>query len=76
MVSVGYLIDNPGSPAGLKSFVNRRVIPPAIDAAGAVESALYELGEVVRARPAAGLLMAAALGLVVGAAVFRRAPSL
>jgi hypothetical protein len=70
MVSVGYMIDNPGPPTGLKSFINQHVIPPAIDAAGAVECAAYELGERVRAQPAMALLTAGALGLVVGATVF------
>ncbi len=72
MVSVGYMIDNPGPPRGLNSFINRRVIPPAIDAAGAVESAIYELGEHVRAKPNTSMVAAAALGLAAGAFVFRR----
>jgi LPXTG-motif cell wall-anchored protein len=72
MVSVGYLIDNPGPPSGLKSFVNQRLMPPAIDAAGAVESAVYELSEYVRAQPNTSLLAAGALGMVAGALVFRR----
>ncbi|MBW4023408.1 MAG: hypothetical protein HIU92_09765 [Proteobacteria bacterium] len=70
MVSVGYLIDNPGGPSAFMTFVNQRVIPPAVDGAGAVESAVYELGERVRARPASSLLTAGALGLVFGAAIF------
>ncbi len=72
MVEVGYLIDDPGPPSSLRRFINQRLVPPAIDAAGAVESAIYELGEQVRARPAACLAAAAALGLVAGLLVFRR----
>jgi hypothetical protein len=71
MVHVGYLIDNPGPPSALKRFLNQRLVPPAIDAAGAVESALYELGEQARARPAASLAVAGLLGLVAGTLVFR-----
>ena len=70
MVAVGYMIDDPGPPSPLKGFINRRLIPPAIDAAGAVESALSELSEQARARPAASLLTAGALGLVAGTLVF------
>jgi hypothetical protein len=70
MVSVGYMIDNPGPPSAFKRFVNQHVIPPAIDAAGAVETAAYELGEQVRAQPKTSLLAAGALGLVIGATVF------
>jgi hypothetical protein len=70
MVDVGYLIDKPGPPAGLRSFLNRRVVPPAIDAAGAVESAVHELREQVRAQPQTSLLAAGALGLVSGALIF------
>jgi len=73
MVTVGYMIDNPGPPAGLKRLINRRVVPPAIDAAGAVESALYELAEQARARPGMSLGVAGALGLMAGALVFRLA---
>ena len=50
MVSVGYMIDNPGPPGRLRTFVNQRVMPPAIDAAGTVESAVYALCDEVRAR--------------------------
>ena len=71
MVDVSYLIDKPAPPSGLRSFVNQHVIPAAIDAAGTVESAVYELGEQVRAQPATSLLAAGALGLVAGALVFR-----
>ena len=71
MVDVGYLINKPGPPAGLKSFVNQRLVPPAIDAAGAVECAVYELREQVRAQPTTSLLAAGALGLVSGALIFR-----
>lgn len=70
MVSVSYMIDKPGAPSELRTYVNQRVIPAAIDAAGAVESAVYELGEKVRAQPATTLLTAGALGLVLGAFVF------
>lgn len=70
MVSVGYMIGKPEAPSGLGSFVNRRVIPPAIDAASAVESAAYELGDRVRAQPVTALLTAGALGLVIGAMIF------
>jgi hypothetical protein len=70
MVDVGYLIDNPGPPSGLKSFVNQRVVPPAIDAAGAVESAFYELAEQVRERPATALMVAGALGFLAGTLIF------
>ncbi|WP_419758896.1 hypothetical protein [Acidisoma sp.] len=71
MVDVSYLLDKPPAPAGLRSFVNQHVVPPAIDIAAAVESAVYELGEQVRAQPAASILAAAALGLVAGTLVFR-----
>jgi ElaB/YqjD/DUF883 family membrane-anchored ribosome-binding protein len=71
MVEVSYLIDRPGPPSGLKSFINQRMVPPAIDAAGAVESAVYELGEQVRAQPVASLAVAAALGFVAGTLIFR-----
>jgi hypothetical protein len=70
MVSVGYLIDNPGPPSEFKRFINQHVIPPAIDAAGAVETAAYELAEQVRAQPKTYLLAAGALGLVLGATLF------
>jgi hypothetical protein len=73
MVSVGYLIDKPAAPSALRRFVNQRVIPQAIDAAGVVESAAYELGEQVRRRPGASLAVAALLGFAVGGAVFRAA---
>ena len=72
MVSVGYMIDNPGPPGRLRTFVNQRVMPPAIDAAGTVESAVYALCDEVRARPATSLLAAAALGFAAGALIFRR----
>jgi len=70
MVAVRYLIDNPGPPSGFKRFLNRRLVPPAIDAAGAVESAVYELAQQTRARPKASLLAAGALGLLAGKMVF------
>jgi hypothetical protein len=69
VVSVSDMIDDPGSPAGFRRFFNRRVVPPAIDAAGAVESAIHELSERVRAQPAASLLAAGALGFVAGTLV-------
>ena len=72
MVSVGYMIDNAGPPSPFRSFVNRRVVPSAIDAAGAVESAVYELSEHVRSEPKTSLLAAGALGLLAGALMFRR----
>lgn len=68
MVSIGYLIDKPAGPSPLMRFINTRLVPPAIDAAGAVESAVYEAGEAIRARPAPYLLAAGILGLVLGAA--------
>jgi hypothetical protein len=70
MVAVSYMIDNPGLPSGVRRFINQHVVPPAIDAAGLVESAVYELAEQTRARPATCLLTAAALGLVAGTLVF------
>jgi len=70
MVAVSYLIDKPGPPAGLRRLINQRLVPPAIDAAGFVESAAYELAEQARARPATSLLAAAALGLLAGRLVF------
>ena len=76
MVSIGYLIDNPGPPSALARFVNERVVPPAIDAAGAVESTVYEFGEQVRARPTSSLLAAGALGFLIGATIFCRPPPL
>ena len=70
MVAVSYLIDKPAPPSGLKSFINQHVVPPAIDAAGAVESAVYELGEQARAQPVTSLFVAGALGLLAGVLVF------
>jgi hypothetical protein len=70
MVSVGYMIGNPGPPSAFRHYVNRHVIPPAIDAAGAVETAVHELGERVRAQPKTCLLAAATLGLLFGATIF------
>jgi hypothetical protein len=70
MVEVGYMIDNPGPPSAIRAFLHRRLMPPAIDAAGAVESAVYELGERVREQPGKSLLAAGALGFVTGALVF------
>jgi hypothetical protein len=64
------MIDNPGPPSDVKRFINHYVIPPAIDAAGAVETAVYELGEQVRAQPKTCLLAAGALGFLFGATVF------
>ena len=72
MVSVGYMIDNPGPPSPLRTFVNHRLMPPAIDAAGALESAVYELRERVRAQPIASLLAMGALGLLAGSLILRR----
>jgi hypothetical protein len=72
MVSVGYRIDDPAPSKSVRTFVNRHVVPPAIDAAGAVESAIYEVGEQARAQPAVSLLVAGALGFVAGALIFRR----
>jgi ElaB/YqjD/DUF883 family membrane-anchored ribosome-binding protein len=72
MTSVGDMIDNARLPSPLKRFVNRRMVPAAIDAAGAVESAVYELSEHVRDEPKASLLAAGALGFVAGALMFRR----
>ncbi len=72
MLSVGYMIDNPGPPSRVRRFVHQRVVPPAIDAAGAVESAVYELGEQVRAQPAMSLMAAGALGLLAGALIVGR----
>ena len=72
MVDVGYLIDRRSPPSGFMSFLNQRIVPAAIDAAGAVEAAVYELGEQVRARPATSLLAAGALGLLAGALLFGR----
>jgi hypothetical protein len=72
MASVGYTIDDPAPPTSFRTFVNRHVVPPAIDAAGLVESALYELGAQARAQPAMTLLAAGALGLVAGTLIFRR----
>jgi hypothetical protein len=69
MVAVGYMIDKPGPPSGLRRFIHQRVVPPAIDAAGSVESAIHELAEQTRARPGTSLLAAAALGLVAGTLV-------
>jgi len=68
MVSIGYLIDKPDGPSPLLHFINTRIVPSAIDAAGAVESAVYEAGEKIRAQPAPYLLAAGILGLVLGAA--------
>jgi hypothetical protein len=70
MVAVGYMIDNPGPPSAIRAFLHQRLTPPAIDAAGAIESAVYELGEWTREQPAKSLLAAGALGFVTGALVF------
>ena len=70
MVAAGYMIDNPGPPSAVRAFLHQRVTPPAIDAAAALESAVYELGERVRAQPAKSLLAAGALGFMTGALVF------
>jgi ribose/xylose/arabinose/galactoside ABC-type transport system permease subunit len=72
-VSVGAMIDQPAPPSPLKVFINQTVIPQAIDAAGAVESAAYTLGEQVKARPIAAIAIAGLLGLIVGRALFRPA---
>lgn len=66
MVSIGYLIDKPHAPGAAKRFVDTRLVPAAIDAAGAVECGIYELGQQVRAQPAKSLLLACALGVVLG----------
>jgi hypothetical protein len=70
-VSVGTMIDQPAPPSAVKVFINQTVIPQAIDAAGAVESAAYALGEQVKQRPIASIAIAAFLGVVVGRAFFR-----
>ena len=75
MVSVGYMIDKPAPPSALKVFIDQKVIPQAIDAAGAVESAAYELGEQVKARPVASIAIAALVGVLVGKAIFRGLPT-
>jgi hypothetical protein len=72
MVSVGYMIDKPGPPSPFRTFVNQRLVPPAIDATAALESAVYELRERVRAQPVASLLAVGALGLLAGVVLFRR----
>ena len=60
MVSRDYMLKKEGGPSAPKLFLDQKVIPAAIDAAGAVEGVLERVAVRVRRMPVAAL--AAALG--------------
>ena len=60
MISRDYLLKKEGGPSAPKLFLDQKVIPVAIDAAGAVEGALERVAVRVRRMPVSAL--AAALG--------------
>jgi hypothetical protein len=73
MVSVNYMIAKPPPPSGLRSLVNRRVIPAAIEAAARAEDAVYELGQGTKRQPVLALSLAAGAGALLALAWRRRA---
>ncbi len=60
MVSRDYMLKKGAGPSGAKVFLDQKVVPAAINAAGAVEGVLELLAVRVRRMPVAAL--AAALG--------------
>ena len=62
MGSVDYMIAKPPPPMGLRSVVNRRVLPAAIEVTTQLENAIYALGQETRRQPVQAVLWALLLG--------------
>lgn len=62
MVDRGYLLDKPAPPSPVMVFIDQKVIPVAIDAAGTAEVALNQMFVATRKRPFTGLGIALSLG--------------
>ncbi|WP_250265916.1 hypothetical protein [Rhodovastum atsumiense] len=73
LVQDGYLLDKPSPPSQPKLFFDQRVIPAAIDAAGAVEAVLERLAVRTRQRPVMVLGMAMGAGFLVSRLTGRHA---
>ncbi len=64
MVSKAYLLERPPPPFKAKRFMDQRVVPLLIDAAGAVEGRLEELAVAARRAPLCSFGLAVAVGFV------------
>jgi hypothetical protein len=64
MVSKVYLLEKPPPPSRAKRFMDQRVVPLLIDAAGAVEGRLEELAVTARRAPLCSFGLAVAMGFV------------
>jgi hypothetical protein len=62
MVKLDYLLDQPPTPDAIKTLIDQRVIPKAIDAAAGVERFLETAARATRARPARAVALAIACG--------------
>ena len=65
MIDRDYLLKKGGGPSAPKLFLDQRVIPLAIDAAGAVEGALERVAVRVRRMPVAALIAALGSGTLI-----------
>lgn len=64
MTSCPWLNENGFTCEGARRFVDHHILPSAMNAAGAVEDALEDLREEVRAKPVKALAIAGLAGFV------------
>ncbi len=66
MADKGYMLDQPQEPSAFMRFVNLTLIPVAIDATGAVETAVEHIAVQGRQRPATAMGVAFGVGCGLG----------
>lgn len=72
MADRGYLLDKPAPPSPIRVFIDQKIIPAGIDAAGSAEVALSQLAIATRKRPLAGIGLALSFGCLLAALAFGR----
>lgn len=74
MVASSYLLRKPAAPTGLKQFLDRRIMPVAIDGAACLDMGIAGLRRQMRRNPGLGLGVALGVGVFL-AAMFARYPA-
>lgn len=64
MVSQSYVLEKPPPPSAAKVFFDQRVMPVAIDAAGAVEARVERLAGHARRQPIVAVSVAIGVGVL------------
>jgi len=72
MVQPGYLLKKPPPPSAMRIFLDQRITPSLINAAGGVEMLVQRIARTTRESPAQALTLSLVVGFLLGSLCGRR----